>query len=258
MCLNLIEEIHLLHNISGFYWNEMFFSFTTMSLRCFRMNRLQRFLLQTPLDVHCVRPFSPRDVFRRQRNILSFIFILLWLQSSRQFIDEHHLSCAHTFWGTSGVVSTMNAITQRGVWWRADHRRDAQVMGPNYTLHTLFSHSKEMNLFLPRLHCVNVSTRTRFPGHRQALRANTSFTSSRILSSIIKAVSRAICIILSFRGRPGSSSAGHAERTTLMKFGEIIQDGSNPTGRIRHWWAATNIFIMFQFVCCLLTNQLEA
>lgn len=47
-----------------------------------------------------------------------------------------------------------------------------------------------------------VLTRTHARGggvseHSQALKVNTSFISSRILSSIIKAVSKTICIILS-------------------------------------------------------------
>lgn len=196
-----------------------------------------------------VLPFSPsRDVFSCQRNVLSFIFICCGYRAAGRYWWVLFVLCPH-FWGTSRVVSTMNSITQREtrpVWWQANHCGDAQVMGPNYTLHTLFSHSKRFIFFLCRLRCVNVSTCVRFPGHSQALKVNTSFTSSRMLSSIIKAVSRAICITLSIQGRPGSGVAGHAERTTLRKFG----DCSDSTGCIRHWWAATNccvtiIFIMY-------------
>lgn len=120
---------------------------------------------------------------------------------------------------------------------------DAQVMGPNYTLHMLFSHNQKKIIFsschLPHLHGVNVSTYTGCPGHSQAPKVNTSLTSSGILPSIIKAVSRAICITLSFRGRPGSSGAGHAERTTLMKFGEMTfktaaaQQDTSDTGELQ-------------------------
>lgn len=55
-----------------------------------------------------------------------------------------------------------------------------------------FSYPLTLLVVLTRTHA-----RGGFSEHSQALKVNTSFISSRILSSIIKAVSKTICIILS-------------------------------------------------------------
>ena len=150
-------------------------------------------------------------------------------------IDECYLSCAHTSEGPPEWSPTMNSITQRDkarlVTGRLPPRCTSD--GPKlYTAHTIFSQQqqkKKKSSFSPpapfpppQLWCVNASTCVRFAGNSEAFKVNTSFTSSsRILSSIIKAESGAICIIPGIRGRPASSSAGHAERTALMKFQEM-------------------------------------
>lgn len=152
-------------------------------------------------------------------------------------IDECYLSCAHTSEGPPEWSPTMNSITQRDkarlVTGRPPPRCTSD--GPKLdTAHTIFSQQQQQKKkrkeivffsscsFPPRLWCVNASTCTRFSGHSEAFKVNTSFTSSSgILSSIIKAESRAICIIPGIRGRPASSSAGHAERMALMKFEEM-------------------------------------
>lgn len=171
----------------------------------------------------------------KNRSVIHFHF--QWLQNSRQILMSA-ICLVPTLLRDlrSGLQQWIPLPREtRRVSWQADHRRDARVMGPNYTLHTLFSHSnnskkkkrKEIVFFSscsfpPRLWCVNASTCTRFSGHSEAFKVNTSFTSSSgILSSIIKAESRAICIIPGIRGRPASSSAGHAERMALMKFEEM-------------------------------------
>lgn len=99
----------------------------------------------------------------------------------------------------------MNSITQRDearLMTGRPPRRGASDGPKLYTAHTVFSQKKKKSSFffscpLPHLHRVNVSTCLRFPGHSQVLKVNTFLTSSRRISYIIKAVSRAICIILS-------------------------------------------------------------
>lgn len=140
-------------------------------------------------------------------------------------IDERYLSCAHTSegppkWSPQWIpLPAETRMTGRA---RQMHKWWVKIIHC-----TPFSLSKNESFFFffpcppPHLRSVNVSTCTWFPGHSQALKVNTSFTSSRILTSIIKAVSRAICIILSSSGRPGSSGAAHAEQMDLMKFEDI-------------------------------------
>lgn len=173
----------------------------------------------------------PRDVFRCQIHVLSFIFICCCYGAVSRYWWALFVLCSH-FWGTSRVVWPPEMCE-----WRV------QII--HYAHYFLKIH---LFLLLPppfHLCCVNVSTFTRFPGHSQALKVNASFTSRRIWSSIIKAVRRAICIILGIRGSPGSSSAGHAEWTALMKFEEVqtaaAQQDASDTGELRQ----TAVLLLF-------------
>lgn len=173
-------------------------------------------------------------------------------------IDEPYLSCAHTSEGPpkwSPQWIPLLAET-RPVWWQVEHDGDAQVMGPNYILHNIFSSGK-MDFFIfscpfPCVCSVNVSTCMWFPGHSQVLKVNTSFTSSRTLTSIIKAVSRPICFILSIRSRPDSSGAGNAERTELMKLEVRTLTQPQPnrkdlTGELPH--TGVLVFFLYKLIC---------
>ena len=179
------------------------------------MNRRRRFLLRKPLDVPCAQPFSPSDVFRRWRTVLSFIFIFCGYRTAGRYWWVLFVLCSH-FWRTSGVVSNNEfyyperrgasrdrpTTTKMHEWW-------AQII--HYFLTATAKRAKKEIVFFSscsfpsRLWCVNASTCTRFSGHSEAFKVNTSSTSSsRILSSIIKAESRGICIIPGIRGRPTS------------------------------------------------------
>lgn len=94
-----------------------------------------------------------------------------------------------------------------------------------------------------------------FSGHRRTLKVNTSFTSSRILSSVIKAVSRAIGLITSIGAGEAPAERGHAAWTALMKFEEMtFRRRHNSTGqasdpvRRNTLLCATVHFIMHSFV----------
>ena len=185
----------------------------------------------------CTAIFPPRDVFRCQRSVLSFIFICCGYRAAGRnwwaLFVLYHTSEGPLEWSPQWIPLPTET---RPVWWQSHCHGDVQVMGPNYTLQTIFLPEQNMNLFFcpstpPPPGCVNVST-------CRSTKVNTSLNSSRILSSIIKAASRVICIILSIRA--GQNPAGQAMQNERRwwSFWRWHSDDTNSTGCIRCWWAA--------------------
>lgn len=143
------------------------------------------------------------------------------------------INLCHLLWPQSLKHTLMSAIWfvptfARDLWmgpekWRAQHHWCAQVMGPNYRLRTIFPKQLWISGLLP---CgVNVSTYLWVAGH-----------SKHILHQqkdiiICHSGSKQSCfLVLSIRGRHGSSSAGRAERADEGRRDNIWQQEATYAG----------------------------